>query len=523
MSIVTGLNAYLGACIALPFAATLLCALRALNSKLRLPFTQRQLLLVAYALVVASLLAPLSAASLIEGGAMLPPAVQVWSGSSLHVATEVASTVVITGAGGAPGATAMSQWALLVTAAFAAGLAWMLLRLAIDLWRVQRLAAAAHTLRKQGHARVLVSDSVQVPFSSWTPGRNLVFMPVSWLHAPADLRMALRHEAQHHRQLDTRLVYALQALRAMFWWNPGVRWCVRQVLELQEFACDEAASGLTAARREAYCRCLLRAGNDAVGAAPLAAACITGQARTALVRRVQAALHPPSASRDQGAVVALIALVTLAIGATSLAISSPIHDRRIDLAEAQRMATVARRDSSFPIVVNEAVLAQLNALLGTPDGREFLRASMARMSLHQSYIESQLARHELPRELLAVPLVESGYRNRVAGIGGGLWMFIVPTARRFGLQVSESRDERLDIVRETDAAMRMLGGLRQQFGDWPLALLAYNRGDAYVTRRMRDAGSTDAFALVAERDANAAYLPRVMAAVLILANPGMVE
>ncbi len=122
----------------------------------------------------------------------------------------------------------------------------------------------------------------------------------------------------------------------------------------------------------------------------------------------------------------------------------------------------------FPVVVNPAVLAELNALLGTPDGRAFLRASVERMKLHQAHIESQLARYGLPRELLAVPLVESGYRNRVAGIGGGLWMFIVPTARRFGLHVSDVRDDRTNVVLETDAAMRMLSvsSVSSAIGRW---------------------------------------------------------
>jgi len=145
------------------------------------------------------------------------------------------------------------------------------------------------------------------------------------------------------------------------------------------------------------------------------------------------------------------------------------------------------------------------------------------MAEHRSHIEAELDRYHLPRELLAVPLVESGFRNRKAGIGAGLWMFIEPTARRFGLHVSAERDERLDVRLETDAAMRMLSGLQLQFQDWPLALLAYNTGNAHVERAIEATGSKDAFALIDRRPAEAAYLPRVMAAVLVLANPAVLD
>jgi membrane-bound lytic murein transglycosylase D len=134
----------------------------------------------------------------------------------------------------------------------------------------------------------------------------------------------------------------------------------------------------------------------------------------------------------------------------------------------------------------------------------------------------------LPPEVIAVPLVESGYRNLPAvknpHQGAGLWMFVESTARRLGLEVTESRDERLSVQEETTAAMRLLSSLYLRFHDWNLTLLAYNTGQQRVERGMRETGSTDAWDLVRsgyENDPN--YLPRVMAVILIIKNPALLD
>ncbi len=98
-------------------------------------------------------------------------------------------------------------------------------------------------------------------------------------------------------------------------------------------------------------------------------------------------------------------------------------------------------------------------------------------------------------------------------------MFIKPTARAFGLTVEGPDDDRLDVALETDAALRMLSRLHEEFNDWGLALLAYNGGREMVQRGVRATGSHDALELVRQGYENdPAYVPRMMAAVIVLRN-----
>jgi membrane-bound lytic murein transglycosylase D len=430
-----------------------------------------------------------------------------------------------------------------------AGFAVFAITLLIEAARIRRIVVDAQTIARRRHVRVLSSQAVCVPFSFWWPGSNFIVLPADLILRPADLRMAIRHEAQHHRQLDTRVTYIYQLLRALFFWNPAVHWLYKSVTELQEFACDEVLIVQRKVSAHAYCSCLMRVAEAAVNQQRMSicTGMLGGAGRGILKNRIEALLAGRSSAKRAPVAMALGGATLVLMAGMTVAFSATIQDRRITPEVAQQMLAAARQRSEFvpvaprqvllaavepaddfPLAVNERVIEQLNRLLGTPDGRAFMRASLQRMQEHEALLVGALVHYGLPAELMAVPLVESGYRNLPHDDhprhGAGLWMFIEPTAREFGLAVNTNTDERLNVALETDAAMRMFDRLHERFGDWGLALLAYNSGERLVEQGMRTTGSRDVWQLVEDGYENDPdYLARVTAVLLIMKNPTALE
>ncbi len=224
---------------------------------------------------------------------------------------------------------------------------------------------------------------------------------------------------------------------------------------------------------------------------------------------------------NMGAALLIVGLMA----SISFASKGMLQDRRITEAQAVAMSERAGEGTEFPVMVNDLVLKELNAYLGTPEGREFIKASLERMENYREGIEGKIKEYGVPTEFLAIPLVESGYRNLEQNErwGAGLWMFIQSTARAFGLTVNDEVDERLDVDILSDAAMRYLLANKLRFNDWQLAVLAYNVGESNVQKAIEKAGSRDVWNLsrtLYENGNN--YYAKFMAVVIILKNPDIV-
>lgn len=104
--------------------------------------------------------------------------------------------------------------------------------------------------------------------------------------------------------------------------------------------------------------------------------------------------------------------------------------------------------------------------------------------------EEALGRHGLPYELKLVPVIESALRPMARSRAGaaGLWQFMPVTAKRYGLEVNSLVDERLDVYKSTEAACAFLQALYDIFGDWNLAIAAYNCGPGNVRKAIQYAG-----------------------------------
>jgi len=104
--------------------------------------------------------------------------------------------------------------------------------------------------------------------------------------------------------------------------------------------------------------------------------------------------------------------------------------------------------------------------------------------------EQELDKNNLPLELKYLAVVESALNPRAQSRVGatGLWQFMYPTGKMFGLDVSSYVDERSDPIMATEAACKYLKSLNNSFNDWDLALAAYNSGPGNVSKAIRRSG-----------------------------------
>ena len=150
-------------------------------------------------------------------------------------------------------------------------------------------------------------------------------------------------------------------------------------------------------------------------------------------------------------------------------------------------------------------------------------AAFARWMRMRPSLESILEAEGVPRELAAVVLVESGAQPLALSPrqARGLWQFIPETARRYGLIVNASKDERVQLESATHAAARYLRDLYGRFGSWPLALAAYNAGENAVQAAL-DKGRARTFSQLSAAGLLPAetrtYVPAVLAAMGLLSQ-----
>lgn len=471
------------------------------------------------------------------------PAAKVWSAQSLKSFSEEYKTSDRAGYLSLP---TFSGPSLVKANSFSLGWLWvgigtLLLGCYFLLRDVRSLIAIkrrSYLTKKIGRVRVLINDEIRVPFSFWFPSEANVVLPSTLLARPIDLKMAVSHELQHHRSGDTRWVYLLWGLRLVCVLNPAIYFWNRWIQEIQEFACDEALIGRRRVKSQAYARCLLEVAQTAIDQrrAPVCATGLTFlTGRNLLKRRIERMFSTSAKKVDRSrgrsfGMAIFIIMFAAVLGVTAYASKGLVQDRRVSLSQAKSMAMRAQIGTGMPIVVNDSVLRQLNRFIGTPEGREYMRSALARLANHKAMVTEALEKYQVPMEVLALPVIESGYQNFAQGAvsqtnqSAGIWQFIPQTARNYGLRVDAQKDERLDTTVLTDAAMRYLQANNLRFKDWQLALMAYNMGENAVQKAMVDLDTRDAWTLIRNgREGDKDYLAKFMAAVLIMRNPDSVE
>jgi membrane-bound lytic murein transglycosylase D len=179
----------------------------------------------------------------------------------------------------------------------------------------------------------------------------------------------------------------------------------------------------------------------------------------------------------------------------------------------------------LPIRWDPLVLRYLDYFKNDPRGHAIMASWLRRAGRFRALFEKTLERHGLPKSLIYVAMVESGFdtgaRSRVGA--GGIWQFMPGAARAYGLEVSYWLDARCDPERAADAAARYLKDLYVRFGSWPLVFASYNAGYGAVLKSITAYNTNDFWELVRHEAGlpweSSIYVPKIMAAAIVGANP----
>lgn len=183
---------------------------------------------------------------------------------------------------------------------------------------------------------------------------------------------------------------------------------------------------------------------------------------------------------------------------------------------------VAATVSQLPLEENDEVLRYIN-FFSSERGKRTLIAGLKRAGKYKDMIRRILNEEGVPQELIYLAQAESGFYPRALSraAAAGMWQFVQFRGREYGLNQTPWSDDRLDPEKATRAAARHLRDLYQQFGDWYLAMAAYNCGPGCVAKAVQRTGYADFWEL---RSRNALprettnYVPLIVAMTIMVKN-----
>jgi membrane-bound lytic murein transglycosylase D len=179
--------------------------------------------------------------------------------------------------------------------------------------------------------------------------------------------------------------------------------------------------------------------------------------------------------------------------------------------------------SDLPLVLNDSVLSFIN-YFNSDRGKRTLIAGMKRAGRYSGMISRILREEGVPQELIFLAQAESGFAARAVSYmaAAGMWQFVQFRGQEYGLKQSAWHDDRLDPEKATRAAARHLRDLYQQFGDWHLALAAYNCGPMCVSSAVQRTGYADYWELRSRHALpreTSNYVPIILAMTIMTKNP----
>lgn len=163
---------------------------------------------------------------------------------------------------------------------------------------------------------------------------------------------------------------------------------------------------------------------------------------------------------------------------------NPVFDKEVYKARLKRMPTVI--EMSYNDVVQKFIDRYSGKL------RRSVSIMLGSANFYMPIFEEALEAYNLPLELKYLPVIESGLNPQATSYvgAGGLWQFMIGTGKRYGLEINSLVDERRDVIKSSYAAANYLSDLYRIFGDWHLAIAAYNCGPDKINKAIHRAGGS---------------------------------
>jgi membrane-bound lytic murein transglycosylase D len=180
--------------------------------------------------------------------------------------------------------------------------------------------------------------------------------------------------------------------------------------------------------------------------------------------------------------------------------------------------------SDLPLVINQYVAGWIDAYTNSPNRRAHLKASLERAGKYKDMIQRVLRENGVPQDLIYQAVTESGFQPQALNArsgAAGMWQFM--PFGGYGLERNGYFDERFDPEKSTIAYAKYIKMLYGMFGDWYLAMAAYDWGPGRVQRVVARTGYSDYWELYRHNAMPAetmAYIPSVIAAIIMAKNPG---
>jgi membrane-bound lytic murein transglycosylase D len=191
---------------------------------------------------------------------------------------------------------------------------------------------------------------------------------------------------------------------------------------------------------------------------------------------------------------------------------------------AQVAAELKNTKSDFPLVVNDYVAGFISYFTNSQAGHAHLLRSLERAGKYKDMISKDLSDAGVPQDLIYLGVAESGFQPQALNArsgAGGMWQFM-PFAGAYGLTRNGWYDERFDPEKSSKAYARYMKSLYDQFGDWYLAMAAYNWGPGNVQRAVMKTGYADFWELYKRGvlpGETKNYVPGIIAAIIMSKNP----